>query len=947
MSSHVPARHNRPPGTAPHRCMLLTLALIAPLVCVLPAAGSPTASARPEVYFPPDVVGQFSALSTRPDAMGFYPGSSPNPSRCKHYQGMVRYQGADDTPYFVISRSGNIPPIPWLPDGISCGQLDGGDDDDPGNLLVIRMGSRDKHAERMRSNRIRRGMENADSPPEADDTLLIHITFDGSNGWPNYGHPGGMQIVGDVLAVPLETPYPHGGDLPDARILFIDVSTPSEPKLLSQFDPGVVGMKAGLVGLAPQPGGKYLLLISGGTNETVWFYETKATDDKGTPDDPSDDRYDLKAPNLDWQFLDTWTKAEDESELGASWPIEGGAHQSLTFIREGDINGDLYLAGARNTVTAQYFGDDYVDLYRVLRTGNQFKLQHVVSSHKNTHPNSDGSITLPETPLNDAPTTANFAAASTFYVSPTGELLFYATEHDNDGATEFLLFAGGSIKAGEWRHIEMVRDGSPLQNPTAIADGPYEVDEGSTVTVSGHGEPAISKAWIQLFANRNLSDRYVVFDYDDRFKDNFDDFKNLDGDILDTRLGFDDIASSWNWFAPYGCTIRANDDSFGDGDFPGENTRTLAGEGHVDSKIDLRDVCNDSQSSDDCSGNNGQMDDELTSVEFRADCDSYYSAPLVYAWDLDADMTFETSGAVAEFSADNLDGPSVVQIPFSVTHPTDGRMGITHAQVTVHNVAPQINSTILHDDLGQEIGTQVSFAIAGLDISLRSSFTDAGKPDTHTAMISWGDGSGDTSSSFELFIDSTGGTQGHVRQKHSYPTPGSYPIKLTLMDDDGGVTEFDTSIEVISPLDALKAIVDEINAMIATSTDPTFTAALISIRDALVGNKGGVAQNGAMDHYEADNLKASFIRLHSLLNAIDTAEPLIGHNLDYIRNIVGMAAKSTVLAVYNERLAATPTPNAGEFLRLQSMEAAIMLGNQLLAAKSFHAAIDAYHTALP
>jgi hypothetical protein len=900
------------------------------------------------VHFAPNVVEQFNALSTRPDALGFHIGDAPNPSRCKHWQGIVRYQSADDTPYFVISHSGNTPSIPYhLPDGVSCGELNSGDNDEPGNLVVIRMGSRDKHGERIRSNRIRSGQETADSAPHSADALVAHITFDGSGGWPNYGHPGGMQIIGDVVGVPMETPY---SGFPEARILFIDVSTPEVPALVNQFDPGVPGMKAGLMGLTPQSNGKYLMLISGGDNTRIWFYESIPNDDNGTPGDASDDFTDLKAGGLDWTLLDTWTQAEDEADVGATWPTGGGAHQSLTFLREGGIDGPLYVAGARNSATVQYFGDDHIDLYRVERTGNEFKLVRAATSHKNTHPNSDGSLSLPETPLNDSPTTAHFAAGSTFYVSPTGELLLYATEHDNDGPTDSILF-GGSIKAGEWRHIEMVRPGSPTRNPTALTDGPYVADEGGGVAVSGSGAPAISKAWIQFFANYNYSDRYVVVDYDDRLKDNFGDFKDLDGDILDVKFGFDDIAGSWNWYAPHGCTIRANDDSFGDGDFPGANTRTLFGEGVVRREPNLLDVCNDANATNsdgsprDCSGENGQMDDEVTSVQFFANCDAYYAAEPVLAWDMNLDGSPETAGATATFSAAELDGPSLVNLPLYATHPFDGAAGKGFAEITIRNVAPMIQSLTLRDDLGNVIGVQPAFAIEGLDVRFDGAFTDAGKPDTHDASIDWGDGVTQQQGAFDQFADSTGGVTGRALARRVYAA-GDYSIVLTVNDDDGGSSDAVTLLKVVSARDALQSVVDLIDAMIAGATDPALVKALISIRDALIGNNGGRANNGALDAYDAERLKAAFVKLLAVLDAVESAEAKLALDLTHVKNVIGLSAKSIVTTVYDDLLAQSGGAS-GQLSKLETMRLAIDRGNQLLAAANFRGAIDAYHSALP
>src|SRR5690606_4163334 len=132
---------------------------------------------------------------------------------------------------------------------------------------------------------------------------------------------------------------------------------------------------------------------------------------------------------------------------------------------------------------------------------------------------------------------------------------------------------------------------------------------------------------------------------------------------------------SWSWFAPAGCTIRANDDSFGDGDFPGANTRTLVGEGLVQRSPDLRDVCNDANAFNSdgterfCGGNNGQMDDEITSSQFFANCDDYYAAELTLAWDMNRDGFPDTFVANADFSAAGLDGPSRVSLPLHAVHP--------------------------------------------------------------------------------------------------------------------------------------------------------------------------------------------------------------------------------------------------------------------------------------
>ena len=161
----------------------------------------PNASRAAEAYVP-DVVGQFAAISDRAEAIGIKIGDSDNPDTCRHYQAMAR-STAPGTPYFFLAKSGNKPedvpaclaicevggvPIPCTSVG-----------DDVGRLMVVRMGSRDTNGERLRSNRMARNTETEDPAPPEEDVIVKEILFDGQNGWPHYGHPGSLQLVGNVL----------------------------------------------------------------------------------------------------------------------------------------------------------------------------------------------------------------------------------------------------------------------------------------------------------------------------------------------------------------------------------------------------------------------------------------------------------------------------------------------------------------------------------------------------------------------------------------------------------------------------------------------------------------------------------------------------------------------------------------------------------------------------
>jgi hypothetical protein len=155
--------------------------------------------------FVPEVEAQFNALSFRPDPLGFDIANSPDPTTCKHSEGIARLQGADGTPYFVLTRSGNYTPPCFLTG------------DEPGSLTVVRMGSRDKNGERLRSNRLKKGSDLADTFSDPDcvapnypnclkDLAVTYRRFNGYGGWPIYGHPESMQTLGSILVVGVDTP---------------------------------------------------------------------------------------------------------------------------------------------------------------------------------------------------------------------------------------------------------------------------------------------------------------------------------------------------------------------------------------------------------------------------------------------------------------------------------------------------------------------------------------------------------------------------------------------------------------------------------------------------------------------------------------------------------------------------------------------------------------------
>lgn len=169
--------------------------------------------------------------------------------------------------------------------------------------------------------------------PSFVDVGVTAIPLDGQD-WPAYRHPGGMQILGDVLAIGVENPF--GGETQRATVLFVDVSNPEQPTLLSRFDPpdldGAANAEFGAdpVGLTAirAPDGtccRYLMIVAGGPgNREVRFFRSLPV--------PGGTITDLKSRDLSWEEVGRYSESQIESCLGANWPTGSpDQHQMLNF----------------------------------------------------------------------------------------------------------------------------------------------------------------------------------------------------------------------------------------------------------------------------------------------------------------------------------------------------------------------------------------------------------------------------------------------------------------------------------------------------------------------------------------------------------------------------------------------------------------------------------------
>jgi len=868
--------------------LLKVVILLCPLALMAITNGQATERAD-GMRFVADVPGQFRGLTRYADPLGFHLGNSPNPSDCRHYQGLARVDGEDGTPFFMVSRSGNTPDLTSLGFVNEALCNDSYDETYNGHLIIFKAESRDKNGERLRSNRLSQGESVSNTRSPWGDVASKYYTVVGgdpddpdSSKHPGlipgngpdgqlprvYQHPGGMQAIGNMLALAADGPrgiyapclyddYPHGIPMFESLcysnydfatdpsiVMFFDVSDPENPVFKSQFVPvdesGRRLLNADGLGVTALPDDRYLLVVTSGFEDDAYhFYRSTLGD--------------LSSPALSWEYVGN-----------APAPSTGdNINQSLNFVRQGNINGHLYLAGARGHITVGplYHNQDRIGLYEVkcatpaCAPGDQVTLIEEVSSKLLTPSPSIGGDLV-----------ANLAAASGFYVSPSGELLFYATTHDNDGI-------GGMVQMGEWRHRDVVRHRSTLLPGIELGE-PTEVDEGSSVNLFGSTSLPITKAWIQPIGDQLPSGTiitipgnnpipliypyggyYPVVDFDDYALDDFDDFKKFPFRNLPDFYNVSGKAHSWSWYAPVGCTIQALDED-------GNVLRTLVGNGNKHRDSNLSQILNDAGTDN--------IDLKINSVRFLNDCNQYYNTSVSLQWDLDRDGSYETTGETVSFSAELIDGPATITIPAQAQHPTGGTPNKTTTSVTVVNVAPNIGQFRLTNETGQLINDDIPFVLINQQLTASGEFSDPGVLDHQTATLDWGDGFVDFHNIFTTYDDAYGDGEGLLSHNHRYTTPGSYSIELAVSDDDSGLDTHVSSITVLTPEEAVESIIGLLDTIISNTANNKIRRNLEKARKALAGSSAK-SNNGALKKIAVGKNKAATAFFHQAINRMEKA----------------------------------------------------------------------------
>jgi PKD repeat protein len=460
------------------------------------------------------------------------------------------------------------------------------------------------------------------------------------------------------------------------------------------------------------------------------------------------------------------------------------------------------MIGMRRDGLTPLTGEDKGDLYRVdLKSGGGVKLTFVRSLHFFTDYDQAGHH-------------GNFAAGSGAYVSPTGELILYNVPHDDQDG-----FNPDIVRFAEIRHRDVNREGSPLREPTVDAGGPYFVDEGGSLELSGIGAQAANQPWVELYDDHDFNDRSIVIDFKDRNLLELNDLHHLDG--FDNADHDDGKASSVRWRAPVGVNIEM----FGGANFTATKV-ILFGTGQTEECSDLEDNHVDT----------GRIEfvgkDDGDDLEFGDSCSSlrFVGTPggglLEFDWDLDNDGFFgeqaadapngEELGATPTFQAGALDGPATYDVSLRVLD-AFGIVGIAPTTITVFNAPP---TAAVNGD---------TFGVPGMPRGFSLSATDPSAADTlagFTFAVDFGDG------------NSTGvNTGGLLAVSHTYLAEGTYTVTATATDKDA---------ETSAP--ATHSIEIKAAGVLPDPTDPTKTALFVG------GTTGDdtirVIQQGTSGNYE-------------------------------------------------------------------------------------------------
>jgi hypothetical protein len=457
-----------------------------------------------------DVIGQFRSLRDHGEVMGFNLNEHPYPRYDiyditpywhNHWQGIQRLTAGNGT-LMVLTQDEIRRPV-------NCGS-DICEEKTSGFAIVelaTRMsdiGPDYENFTRLRSNRLNPVTDYDDTPPSASDGVVktVYLSAD-------YDHVGGIQALGQWLAVSLEA-----GDPTRAIVDLYDLTY--YPPALNQDAVRIPGVETLVINgstgtataLTKLADGRYLLAVhstrdGGGLDFFISYAPHSLAPENG--------RF------LRFLPLDHWSSSELllDPMVDFEFP-KWDPYQSINFITQCGLEGAIYLVGTGNLESfcnplyCTPDGPDVADLYRLTIESGQVKMTRVAQRHFYCN-------------WNGVEGQCNFDAAAGVYVNESGQLYLYSAEHANDGP-RLPGQQNDSVKFMEYRPV-----------PHSGCDN-------------------INTAWVELYDNTFFDKtlgKGLMIDYIDRELENYSDYDNTDA--------FNNSAEAVRWCLPLGWSYRVYD----------------------------------------------------------------------------------------------------------------------------------------------------------------------------------------------------------------------------------------------------------------------------------------------------------------------------------------------------------------------------------------------------
>ena len=694
----------------------------------------------------------------------------------QHFQGIARSPQAGRTPILYVTRSGDPHSDKNTTDGA---------------IWVVRMDSRTRSGERLRSNRLQYTKETRITRPPANDTVIKQVML--NHGPLDYHHPGGIQMVGDILAVSLAYPeiktYCDEAGEPEGcmykgKIAFFNAADAENPRYISERDVLLTDDAWG-VGIEKHPDLNFLMVVNI-SGKKLQFYQSNGPrfEAKGFKFCPIGD----PIPWLENQTLDP-------------------EPQSVNIIRE-EGSDDLYLIGARNTdaMSPILSGDNEIYLWKINLKDNvesmddygdckdvdnfestPIELVGSAEGLQGNNPSSHHLFSQGEISFSEwwkwalERQESNFAASSGAYVSPSGELLYYGTTHWNEGP-------GQTARVAELRHEKLSHTGSCgiISRPDHLGTS-HTIPEGSRLEI--YGGVTYVQPWVQMYVDNSYRKASLMMDWEDQGLDDYSLYRMLDGwsdidytfpiinetvDVVTddcSENGFHDCMSSFRFCGPPGSKLEIMGDYAGDGGYQDPSSSTwddardgpdgylvCNGDGTV---METADVSNlPSGCSHHGRGDAGGFGDEADAALIT------WTPPTIeYEWTLEGagDIELSDEGRLATYSAGVGSSTNIVKLKVLDK--------VYTTEIVVENVPPFIDIP------------RIPTMEEGQLIELEFDWWDPGRSQLDIT-IDWDDGIVDPTFISEGESNGDGYYQGEVLAQHVYADDGRYILNFCAFDGE-------------------------------------------------------------------------------------------------------------------------------------------------------------------